>query len=83
MTIIKTLKLLKATVAEKNNGTKQKNWTGPRIFDACFCVIFRCCGQGLISGRETGSWVLPPTKLEIFLIFLSFLKFSLKLFSDS
>ena len=48
------------------------NSTGPKNFKIFFCVVFRCYSQSLTCGRETGHWALPPTNVEILLIFPSF-----------
>ena len=32
----------------------KQNWTGPKHFDICFCLIFNCYDKSFISGMETG-----------------------------
>ena len=31
----------------------KKNWTGPKYFDICFCLIFNCYDKSFISEMET------------------------------
>ena len=52
---------------------KQK-YKWPKSYDACFSVMFSYYGQSFISGRETGRWALPLANIEIYLIFLRFLR---------
>ena len=33
-----------------------------------YCCVFDCCCRGLISGGESGRWVMFPPKFEIFLM---------------
>ena len=58
---------------KKLTGESKEIKQGLKNFDICFSVIFSCYDQRVISGKETGHLTLPPTDLEIFLIFPSFL----------
>ena len=62
----------------------EQNWTWPSNFDICFCVIFSCYGQSLISWRKTGHWAFPQANFKVFSWFPKILfKFSSNLSSIS
>ena len=52
----------------------QYNWTGQEKIHIYFGVLFGYYCQSLTSRKQTGYWVLSPTKFGIFRIFPNFLR---------
>ena len=69
-----TIHLQSWAIYLEQNRESSKTGQEKKSFISTFACSFGCYCQSLISGKETGHWVMFPPKFEIFLIFPYFVR---------